>query len=123
MAAACRPPVAPGGDQDFAVGVVVESVVALLLSGDGLAEAANAVQPGIDVVAVMNCLDGGFLDRGRDRRVADTLREIDAADGVAGEAHGANFRLDGGGGEVAEGESRRCGWGGGHRRSLLIHLN
>ena len=79
MAAACSPPVAPEDTRISRSGVIVQGVVALLLGGDGLAEAADAVKPGVDIVAVVNGLDGGFLDRGRDRRVADALCQIDAA--------------------------------------------
>ena len=85
-----------GGDQNFAFRVVVEGVVALLLDGDGRAQASDAVQAGVDVVAVVDGLDGRLLHRRRDRRVADALREIDAADPVALDAHGANLRLHGG---------------------------
>ena len=46
------------GDQDFALGVVVEAVVALLLCGDGVAQAGDAVQPRVDVVAGADGLDG-----------------------------------------------------------------
>jgi hypothetical protein len=46
-----------GGDQDFGLRVVGEAVVALLLGGDGVAQASDAVEPGVDVVAVV---DGGM---------------------------------------------------------------
>ena len=56
-----------GGDQDFGLGVVGEAVVALLLGGDGVAQAGDAVEAGVDVVAVVDGLDGGVLNNGRGR--------------------------------------------------------
>jgi hypothetical protein len=95
-----------GGDEDFGFGVVGEGVVAELLGGDGVAEAGDAVEAGVDVVTVVDGLDGGLLDRSGDGSVADALGEVDAADGVAGDGHGADLGLEGAGGEMAEGEAR-----------------
>jgi hypothetical protein len=95
----------------FGLGVVGKGVVAELLGGDGVAEAGDAVEAGVDVVAVVDGCESFGFDGRRNRSVTDALGEVDAAHGVAGEGHGADFRLHGGGGEVAEGETGLCGNG------------
>ena len=98
-----------GGGEDFSFRVVGEGVVALLLLGDGLAEAGDAVEAGVDVVPVEDGLDGGLLHRRGDGGVTDSLGEVDAAGLVTEGGHGADFRLHGAGGELAEGEARGGG--------------
>ncbi len=102
-----------GGDKDFGLGVVGERVVALLLRRNGVAQAVNAVEAGVDVVAGVNGRDGFGLDRRGHGGVADALGQVDAADGVASDGHGADFRLEDTGSELAQGQARRGG-GGGH---------
>ena len=48
----------PEATRTSRLGVVVEAVVALLLCGDGLAQAGDAVAAGVDVVAGADGLDG-----------------------------------------------------------------
>jgi len=71
--------VGAGGDKDFGLGVVGERVVALLLRGNGVAQAVNAVEAGVDVVAGVNGRDGFGLDRRGHGGVADALGQVDAA--------------------------------------------
>lgn len=113
-----------GGGEDFSLGVVGEGIVALLLGGDGLAKAGDAVEAGVDVVSVVDGLDGSFLDRRGDGGVTDSLGEVDAAGLVTEGGHGADFRLHGAGGELAEGEARGGGSEGvGHGEGpLWLHL-
>ncbi len=113
-----------GSGEDFGLGVVGEAVVALLLGGDGLAEAGDAVEAGVDVVSVEDGLDGGLLDGGRDGGVTDALGEVDAAGLVAEGGHGADFRLHGAGGKLAEGEARGGGGDGvGHGEGSFMLLS
>ena len=51
MAAACRPPVAPLATSTSVSGSYCEPVVSLLLGRDGVAQAVNAVEARVDVVA------------------------------------------------------------------------
>ena len=58
------------------------------------------------------------FNRGGHGGVADTLGQVDAADAVALGGHGANLRLHGGGGQLAEGEAGRLRMG---RRGVGDH--
>jgi len=91
-----------GGDEDFAVGIDGERVGAGELGGDGVAQARDAVEAGVDVVTVADGALRGFGDDGRRVGVADALGEVDAAHVVAGDGHGANLGLKGARGELAE---------------------
>ncbi len=106
------------GDEDFSLGVVGEAVVFFLLRSDGVAEAGDAVEAGVDVVSRMNGGEGFGFDGRRHGGVADSLGEIDAADAIALGGHGADFRLHGAGRELAEGEA---GGGVGMRGSGVGH--
>ncbi len=94
-----------GGDEDLGVGVDLETVEGRELFCDALAQAGDAVEARVDVVAVADGLDGGFGDGVRDVGVADALGHVDAADCGAGDGHGADLGLDVAGGEVAEAET------------------
>ena len=91
-----------GGNEDFAVGVYRERVGAGKLCGKGVTKACDAVETGVDVVAVADGALGCFGDDSGWVGVADSLGKVDAADGVAGDAHGANFGLEGARDELAE---------------------
>jgi hypothetical protein len=82
------------------------------LHRDGVAQAGDAIEPGVDIMALAYCLDGGLLDRCRNRRVADALGEVDAANAIALDTHGADFGLQNAGSKMAERERRSdCGVG------------
>ena len=81
------------GHHHFAFGVVAQAVVALLLGRDGLAQARNAVASRVDVLPVADGLDRRGLNHVGHRRVADALRQVDAAHAVALGGHGADFGL------------------------------
>ena len=94
-----------GGDQDLGLGVV----------GRGRSRAAALRRWRC---AGGRCRPGGCRCCGRrgwpgwrppqparDRGVADALGQVDAAHRSHASGHGADFRLDGGGGELAEGEA------------------
>ena len=85
----------------------MQAVVLLLLLGDGVAQARDAVKPRVDVVAGADGRVGFGLDRRGNGGVADALGQVDAADAVALRGHGANFRLHGAGGKLAQSEAGR----------------
>ena len=93
-----------GGDQDFAVRIGGHAVVACQLFGDRLAEGRDAVEAGVDVQALGDGFDGAGGDGLRDFGIADALGQVNAADAVAFDGHGANFRLDQAGRDGAEAE-------------------
>ncbi len=99
----------PGGDEDFAVRVGGDSLEVLDFGGDAGTEAGNAVEAGVDVVTGVDGVLGTVEDGGGGLGVADSLGEIDAAEAVALHGHGADFRLEGAGGEFREGEGGGCG--------------
>ncbi len=83
-----------GSDQDFRVRIGGDAVVASEPGGDGLAQRRDAVKTRVDVQALGDGFDG---TRGHWRRnfgIAHTLSEVDAANAVALNGHGANLRLD-----------------------------
>ena len=86
------------GHQDFGFRIVAEAVVALLFFRDGVAQAGDAIEARIDVVAGADGGVGFGLDDCGDGSVADSLGQVDAADAVAFGGHGADFRLHGSGG-------------------------
>jgi len=89
------------GDEDFAVGVDFEALEVEDFGGDGLAEAGDAIEAGVDVVAGVDGGDCAVDDGGGWFGVADALGEIDAAEAVALHGHGADFGLEDAGGEFA----------------------
>jgi hypothetical protein len=98
-----------GGDEDFALGVGGDAVVGGELGGDGLAEGRDAVEAGVDVVALVHGLGGAGEDGRGDFGIADALGEVDAAEAVAFDGHGANLGLDEAGRDGAEAEFLGCG--------------
>ena len=95
----------------------------MLLGSDGVAQAGNAVEPGINVVARVNGGESLCFNGRRNGGIANSLCEVDAAHGVARESHGANLRLHGSGSEVAESETGLCCCGHGEaRKSLFSYL-
>ncbi len=97
------------GHQDLGLGVVGQAVVALLLQGDGLAQALNSVQAGIDVLPGADGADRLLFHRRGHWRVADALGEVDAAHAVAFGGHGADFGLHHARRQFAECQARRSG--------------
>ena len=93
------------GDENLALRVVFQSVLADLFRRNGLPQPRNPVQPRVDVVPGAYRRDRPLRDRLRNRRIADALRQIDAADAIALQAHGANLRLHRLRREMAEGKA------------------
>lgn len=97
-----------GGDKNFAVRIDGEFVEVRKFLRDAFAQGSDAIRAGVDVVTIVNRGDGCFDDRVRRVGVADALRHIDPSGSVAGDGHGADFRLHGVRGEVRKMELR-CG--------------
>jgi len=90
-----------GGDEYLAFWVGGDVVEGGELLRDGFAEAGDAVEACVDVMAIADSADGGLDDGVRWIGVADALGHVDAVDGSAGDVHGANLRLDEGRRELA----------------------
>ena len=90
------------GDEDFAVRVGVQAVVMRKFLADGGSQRGNAIQPGVDVVTRMHCVDGGGKHRRGNLGVADALSQVHATDAVTFHGHGANLGLDQRGRDLAE---------------------
>ncbi len=91
-----------GGDQDLGIGIGDDAVLPLQLAGDRVAQASDAVEPGVLIEAGF---DGSFRRVPHDFRnfgVAYPLRQIDAANFVALHRHGANGRLHDAAGDIAQ---------------------
>ena len=95
------------GHKHFCLWIVAEIVVPQLLLRNSVAEARYAIKAGIDVVTCEDSGDGRRFYRCGDRRIADALREINAADAIALGGHRADFRLHRTRSEFAQGQARR----------------
>jgi hypothetical protein len=70
-------------------------------------------------MAIMDGANRGFLHRRGHRRIANSLRQIDAPHAVALDRHGANLGLQSAGRELAQSKARRSDNGFRHRMFLL----
>src|ERR1019366_3551416 len=93
-----------GRDKNLAVWIVIEGVIAKLLLCYGLAQSGDAIESSIDIVPVTNSLNRCFFNDRGERCIADALSEIDSADAIALNAHGADLRLQDTWRKLTEGE-------------------
>ena len=83
-----------GGDENLGFGIGVDAVVGGELGGDGFAQRGDAVEAGVGVEATVDRVDRALGGERRKFGIADALGEIDSADAIALDRHGADLGLE-----------------------------
>jgi hypothetical protein len=90
------------GHQNFRIRIRPNAVVRSQLTSDGVTQCRDAVEAGVRVQALFDCLDSTLRYERRKFGIADSLREIDPTDALALDGHRPNLGLNDQGGNLAQ---------------------